>query len=72
MLKGASGQCRPADVIGCAIAVARIATGAAEESLKTPSGKVKSGKAGGAARAAALSDDERPAIAKRAAMGRWK
>ena len=72
MPKGPNGQERPADVIGCAVLVGRIATGEIEETLKKPSGKVKSGKAGAKARAKSLSKKERSAIAKKAAEVRWK
>ena len=36
MPKGPQGQKRPADVIGCAVAVAKIATGEAKEALTDP------------------------------------
>jgi hypothetical protein len=52
--------------------VARIATGEIEEDVKEPSGKVRSGKAGGRARAQSLTTEERQAIAKRAAATRWR
>ena len=71
MPKGPLGQRRPADTVAAAIMVAKIATGEIEEKLKAPSGKVRSGKAGAAARAAKLSQEERSAIAKKAAAGRW-
>jgi hypothetical protein len=75
MPKGPEGQKRPADVIGNAIKVARIATGEEVEAL-TDDGKDKAavslGKRGGKARAAALSDKQRAAIAKKAAAARWK
>ncbi len=71
MPKGPQGQKRPSDVIGCAITVAKIATGELEEELQEPSGKVRSGKAGGKARAAKLTAKERAAIAKKAAEARW-
>jgi hypothetical protein len=51
--------------------VAKIATGEIEEELKTPSGKVRSGKAGAKARAEKLTEAERRDIAKRAAQHRW-
>lgn len=70
MPKGPQGQKRPADLIGCAVMVAQIATGEIEET-PAPSNKVKSGQAGAAARAEKLSKDERSAIAKKAAAGRW-
>ena len=72
MSKGPQGQKRPADVVGCAVAVARIATGEVEDELGRVPGRRKSGKAGGAARSAALSADQRSAIAKKAAAARWK
>ena len=71
MPRGPQGQRRPADVIGAAVMVARIATGEIEEPLREPSGKVRSGKAGAAARAEKLTQEERTAIAKNAAARRW-
>lgn len=71
MPKGPQGQKRPADVIGCAITVAKIATGEIEEELEKPSGRTRSGKAGGKARAAKLVRAQRSAIAKKAAATRW-
>jgi len=72
MAKGPNGQKRPADLIGCAVAVARIATGEVVELHQKPSGRTKSGKAGGKARAEALTTEERSTIAKKAAMARWR
>jgi hypothetical protein len=69
--RGPQGQKRPADTIGCAVAVAKIATGEIEEEIAVPSGKVRSGRAGAKARAEKLSHEERSAIAKRAAAARW-
>lgn len=71
MPKGPQGQKRSADVVGCAVTVAKIATGEIEEELVRPSGRVKSGRAGGSARAEALTAEERSVIAKRAATARW-
>jgi hypothetical protein len=51
--------------------VAKIATGEIEET-KAPSGKTRSGAAGAKARADKLTKEERSAIAKKAAAGRWK
>ena len=70
MPKGPQGQKRPADVIGCAVMVAKIATGEIEETPK-PSGRVKSGQAGAKARAQKLTAKERHEIAKKAAAARW-
>jgi hypothetical protein len=72
MPKGPRGEKRPADVIGGAIMVARIATGEIEERLTPESPKAKGGKVGGKARAAKLSAEERRAIAQKAAEKRWK
>jgi hypothetical protein len=71
MPRGPKGEKRPADVIGAAVMVARIATGDHEDTgSKTPN-RAKGGKIGGRARAARLSADERVAIAKKAAKTRW-
>ena len=67
MPKGPNGQKRPADAIGAAVMVGRIATG--EEVEVTSSGN--KGAAGGRARAKALSSAERSTIAARAAQARW-
>ena len=75
MPKGPKGQKRPADVISNAVRVMQIATGEIEEAL-TEDGKsqaaVELGRKGGRARAESLSPRKRIAIAKRAAMVRWK
>ena len=72
MPKGPRGEHRPADVIGCAITVAKIATSELVENLKLKSGKTRSGKAGGQARAEKLTREERREIAQMAAIARWK
>lgn len=75
MPTGPKGQKRPADVIGNAIKVARIATGEEVEELdddgKNPAAK-ELGRKGGAKRAANLSPERRAEIAKKAAESRWK
>ena len=75
MPKGPQGQKRPADVIGAAIKVARIATGEITEDVDE-NGKDKAavslGQRGGKARAEALSKKRRAEIAKNAARARWK
>lgn len=71
MPKGPQKQKRPADVIGCAITVAKIATGEITEELEKRSGRVRSGKAAGRVRATKLTKEERSAIAKKAAKARW-
>lgn len=55
MPKGPQVQKRPADVIGSAVMVAKIATGEIEDTGYKQPAKVKSGKAGGAARSGAIS-----------------
>ena len=71
MPKGPQGQQRPADIIGNAVHIAKIATGEIEEtSLKQPA-KRKSGLAGAKARAEKLTAEERSEIAKSAARRRW-
>jgi hypothetical protein len=75
MPKGPRGEKRPADVIGAAIKVARIATGEEEDAVdddgKNPHAKAL-GKKGGEARAQSLSAKKRSEIAKKAAASRWK
>lgn len=75
MPKGPKGEKRPADVIGNAIKIARIATGEEEEAL-TEDGKnaaaVSLGQRGGKARAAKLTPKKRSEIAKKAAQKRWR
>jgi hypothetical protein len=72
MPKGPRGEKRPADVIGAAIMVGRIATGEIEEAPKQKSGRTRSGLAGAKARSKSLSSAERSAIAKKAAAKRWR
>jgi hypothetical protein len=72
MPKGPKGQKRPADVIGTAIMVAKIATGEIEEAAPKVSAAAELGAKGGKARAEKLSSSERSAIAKRAAASRWR
>jgi hypothetical protein len=70
MPKGPQGQKRPADVIGNAVHVMRIATG---EATETPPSKAQvAGSKGGKARAAALDDERRSSIATSAAKKRWE
>jgi hypothetical protein len=71
MPTGPQGQKRPAGTVAAIVMVAKIATGEIEEKLKEPSGRVRYGKTGANARAAKLSQEERSAIAKKAAAGRW-
>ena len=68
---GPKGEKRPADVIGAAVMVARLATGEVSETTKAKSNRTKSGQAGAAARAAKLTPEQRADIARKAAAGRW-
>ena len=71
MPRGPRGEYRPADVIGAAVRVGRLATGELVEELPKKSGRVRSGRAGAAARAGKLTKEERTQIAKKAASVRW-
>lgn len=73
MPKGPQGQKRPADVIGNAVKVMRIATGEGEEDLspEVKSAAAELGSRGGRARAASLSKKKRAEIARKAAKSRW-
>ncbi len=76
MPKGPQGQKRPADVIGNAIKVARIATGEEQEDMSSNDGKdpnaIALGKKGGKARAESMTPERRAEIARKAAKSRWK
>jgi len=74
MPRGPQGERRPADVIGNAVKVMRIATG---EDADDPADDRKNkaaqelGRMGGAARAKSMSAKRRKEIAKKAAAKRW-
>ena len=74
MPKGPKGEKRPADVVGAAVMVAKIATGEVEDTVEDD-GKDKAaqamGRKGGAARAAKLTPERRSEIARKAAAKRW-
>lgn len=73
MPKGPRGEKRPADVIGGAIRVARIATGEeTEDESPERSAAAELGSKGGKARASKLPKKRRAEIAKKAAKARWK
>lgn len=71
MPKGPQGQKRPADVIGAAIRVAKIATGELKEETDGKEYARKGGLKGGPARAKKLSARKRKEIAQKAAKRRW-
>lgn len=76
MPRGPKGERRPSDVIGNAVKVMRIATGEEPEDLGSDDGKDPAakalGKKGGAARAKAMTQEQRADIARAAASARWK
>jgi hypothetical protein len=75
MPRGPRGQRRPADVVGNAVTIAKIATGELEDAT-TGDGKnaaaVALGRMGGKARAAGLTKKRRKEIAEKAAKARWE
>ena len=73
MPKGPRGEKRPADAIGLAVMIGKIATGEIEDEREaTSSAAAQLGSLGGKARARALTSAERTAIAKTAANRRWQ
>lgn len=76
MPKGPRGEKRPADVVGAAVMVAKIATGEVEEQTEQDDGKDKAaqamGRKGGKARADRLTPEQRREIARKAAHKRWQ
>ena len=75
MPKGPNGEKRPADAVGLAVMVAKIATGEATDAPEDD-GKDKAaqalGRKGGAARASKMTPERRAEIAKKAAASRWQ
>ena len=72
MPRGPKGEKRPADVIGAAIMVAKIATGEIEDDFGKAPKRAKGGRKGGKSRAASLTPQQRSEIAHAAAAARWK
>ena len=75
MPRGLKGEKRPADVIGNAVHIMRIATGELEEKVTPPDPAKeymrRGGLKGGKARAAKLTAKKRADIARKAAATRW-
>ncbi len=77
MPRGPKGEKRPADVIGNAVHVMRIATGEAKDHLSQPKNPAavelgrRGGLKGGKARASKMSAERRKEIARSAARKRW-
>jgi hypothetical protein len=77
MPQGPKGERRPADVIGNAVHVMRIAPGQIEDNVPSPEDEGKDpaavalGRKGGKARAESMSKKQRKEIAQKAAAKRW-
>jgi hypothetical protein len=72
MPKGPRGEKRPADAIGRAVHIAKIATGEIEDERdQVSTAAARMGKLGGKARAASMTPERRAEIAKAAAAKRW-
>lgn len=72
MPKGPSGEKRPADAIGRAVHIGKIATGEIEDTREAlSSAAAEMGRMGGKARANAMTPQRRAEIAKKAAVTRW-
>jgi hypothetical protein len=76
MPTGPKGEKRPADVIGNAVRVMRIATGEEEEAIVADDGKDPAAKAlgakGGKKRAETMTPERKRQVAKKAAEARWR
>lgn len=76
MPKGPKGQKRPADVIGNAVKVMRILTGEETEDFPADDGKDKAaqslGQRGGRGLGQETYQEQRTAIARKAAPARWR
>jgi hypothetical protein len=72
MPKGPNGEKRPADAIGRAVMIGKIATGEIEDERDpVSSAAAEMGRRGGRARSVALSAERRREIASKAAHTRW-
>ena len=71
MPKGPRGEKRPADAIGRAVMIAKIATGEIEDTKELSSAAAELGRKGGQKRAANMTPERRVEIARAAAAKRW-
>ena len=72
MPKGPRGEKRPADAIGLAVMIGKIATGEIEDEVDAAkSAAAQLGSLGGKKRAANMTPERRAEIAKAAAAKRW-
>jgi len=70
--KGPNGQKRPADAIGLAVMIGKIATGEIEDERESLSNAAaEMGRKGGKARAVSISSERRREIAREGATARW-
>lgn len=73
MPKGPRGEKRPADAIGLAVLIGRIATGEVEDEREAlSSAAAELGRKGGKKRAENMTPERRTEIARKAAEQRWK
>ena len=77
MPRGPRGEKRPADVIGTAIKVARVATGEETDETDQPKSAAaelgrRGGLKGGKARAERLTPEQRSEAARKAVQARWR
>ncbi len=72
MPKGPRGEKRPADAIGRAVMIGKIATGEIEDRRGDAKSATPRGSAGGKKRAANMPPERRKEIAQKAAKSRWK
>ena len=72
MPKGPRGEKRPADAIGLAVMIGKIATGEIEDDAdKAKSAAAQLGSLGGKKRAETMTPERRSEIARKAAEKRW-
>jgi hypothetical protein len=72
MPKGPNGEKRPADAIGLAVMIGKIATGEIEDERESlSSAAAEMGRRGGQKRAQSMTPERRSEIAKTAAAKRW-
>jgi hypothetical protein len=69
--RGPRGEKKPADVVGCSVAIARLSVGDAGDNLARPSGRVRIGHVEAKARATKFSSGERREIARKADPYPW-
>ena len=71
MPKGPNGEKRPADTIGRAVQVAKIATGEIEDTRHVQPKKAIGGRSGGKRRSERLTASRRSEIGRQGAEARW-